>query len=197
VGSLAKNSEIDFRNFRLQIDSLFEVGLEGEFQYPALPGTQIWLDEVSNCPKWSGGINSPPKTASNFKSICRRKLPKSISEFFDHEPTKSSRNSNFAPLYLKLLPVPTVSEVKEAIDLLKKNKAPGNDSLPAELFKSGGEVLMRALVDLQSLEWRTLTWRVECGNYRVISLLPAAYKLFSLIIASRLKPMMETFLHHY
>jgi hypothetical protein len=114
----------------------------------------------------------------------------------------------------KEFPVPTVSEVKEAIDLLKKNKAPGNDSLPAELFKSGGEVLMRALHGLicrawseERLpeEWKTAVicpiykkgCKLECGNYRGISLLPAAYKLFSLIIASRLKPMMETFLHHY
>jgi hypothetical protein len=38
-------------------------------------------------------------------------------------------------------PPPTVEETVAAIKKLRKNKSPGSDSLPAELYKSGGKAL--------------------------------------------------------
>jgi len=37
-----------------------------------------------------------------------------------------------------LVPGPSASEVKLAIDKLKSHKSPGIDQIPAELFKVGG-----------------------------------------------------------
>lgn len=108
----------------------------------------------------------------------------------------------------------TVSEVKDAINSLKKNKAPGDDSIAAELFKVGGERLVIAVHELITRSWSEETlpneWKtgvicpifkkgckLECQNYRGISLLPYAYKIFPLILATRLKPLMEGFLHPY
>jgi endonuclease/exonuclease/phosphatase family metal-dependent hydrolase len=114
----------------------------------------------------------------------------------------------------KEIPPPSLSEVKDAINSLKNNKAPGDDSLPAELFKAGGERLAIAVHELivrvwgeETLpeEWKTGVicpifkkgCKLECQNYRGISLLPSVYKIFSLLIADRLKPLMESFLHPY
>jgi hypothetical protein len=96
---------------------------------------------------------------------------------------------------------PTRHEVDEAISKLKNNKAPGDDDLPGELFKAGGatlrDVLHRLIVrtwcdEKMPEEWKT---GIICANYRGISLLPTAYKIFSLILAERLQPLMEEFLH--
>jgi hypothetical protein len=114
----------------------------------------------------------------------------------------------------KEFPSPSLNEVKNAFNSLKNNKAPGDDNLPAELFKAGGENLIRLVHELissvwseQSLpkEWKTAVicpiykkgCKLDCRNYRGISLLPAVYKIFSLVLAERLKPLMEEFVHPY
>jgi hypothetical protein len=40
---------------------------------------------------------------------------------------------------------PTVEEVEMAVQNLKKYKAPGTDNIPAELFKCGGNELLKHL----------------------------------------------------
>jgi Reverse transcriptase (RNA-dependent DNA polymerase) len=97
---------------------------------------------------------------------------------------------------------------------LKNKKTPGDDSLQGELFRAGSVRLIDTLHELivrhwseekLSDEWKTGVicpifkkgCKLECANYRGISLLPTAYKIFSLILAERLKPLMEGFLHPY
>jgi hypothetical protein len=109
---------------------------------------------------------------------------------------------------------PSRKEVEDAISKLKNNKAPGDDSLPGELFKAGSARLTNILHGLivrhwseEKLpdEWKTGVicpifkkgCKLECGNYRGISLLPSAYKIFSNILADRLQPLVEDFLHPY
>jgi hypothetical protein len=109
---------------------------------------------------------------------------------------------------------PTKQEVVAAISKLKNNKAPGDDNLSGELFKAGGAGLIETLHQLirsywsdENLpcEWKTGVicpifkkgCKLECANYRGISLLPTAYKIFSTILAERLQPLMENFLHPY
>jgi hypothetical protein len=112
------------------------------------------------------------------------------------------------------VPAPTRQDVEDAISRLKNNKAPGDDNLSGELFKAGGARLREALHRLISgiwsdeklpEEWKTGVicpifkkgCKLDCANYRGISLLPTAYKVFSLILAERLQPLMEDFLHPY
>jgi hypothetical protein len=111
-------------------------------------------------------------------------------------------------------PPPSKQEVDNAVSRLKNNKAPGDDDLPGELFRAGGanlrNVLHRLILRVWSdeklpEEWKTGVicpifkkgCKLECSNYRGISLLPTAYKIFSLILAERLQPLMENFLHPY
>lgn len=109
---------------------------------------------------------------------------------------------------------PSREDVISAINSLKNNKAPGNDSLSAELFKAGGSSLVDHLNKLVERCWSEEKlpneWKMgvicpifkkgcklECKNYRGISLLPTAYKILSIILAERLKPLMENFLQPY
>lgn len=101
-----------------------------------------------------------------------------------------------------MLPV-TLDELQHAIKLLKPNKAPGPDSIVAEMFKHGGNSLHNYLLELintmlstratpthmQLTEIITLFKkgdRLSCNNYRPISLLSYLYKLVMQIIYNRL-----------
>jgi Reverse transcriptase (RNA-dependent DNA polymerase) len=114
----------------------------------------------------------------------------------------------------KRISAPSRTEVEDAINRLKNNKAPGDDSLPGELFKSGGTQLKSAVYELivkvwssEKLpkEWKTGVicpifkkgCKLECANYRGIMLLPSGYKIFSILLADILRPLMEDFLHPY
>ncbi|KAI5715018.1 hypothetical protein M8J77_009060 [Diaphorina citri] len=99
---------------------------------------------------------------------------------------------------------PTLREVKDAIDNMKNGKSPGEDGIPVEIFKYGGEGIKRYIHKLIILIWRKETipkeWneavvvplhkkgdKLECNNYRGISLLNTTYKILSKIILKRLK----------
>lgn len=114
----------------------------------------------------------------------------------------------------KEIPTPSLEEVEEAIGHMKNHKAPGDDSLSGELFKAGGRKLALAMHKLivrfwseETLpgEWRTSVicplykkgCKLECSNYRGISLLPTAYKILSRILFTRLEPHAENFIQPY
>lgn len=98
---------------------------------------------------------------------------------------------------------PTLEEVRESTTNMSNDKAPGVDNIPAELIKYGGKQTMEQLHRLILEIWRTekmpTEWntsiicpvykkgeRLNCNNYRGISLLPAAYKIFSNIVKKRI-----------
>ncbi|XP_073848775.1 uncharacterized protein [Musca autumnalis] len=109
---------------------------------------------------------------------------------------------------------PGQDEVRTAINRLKNNKAAGADGLPAELFKTGGDALIRCMHQLVSTIWQEERipddWNLSilcpvhkrgdktvCSNYRGISLLPIAYKIVSGILCERLKPMVNEIIGPY
>jgi hypothetical protein len=53
--------------------------------------------------------------------------------------------------------ITTVEEMKEAIDKLKNNKAPGPDNINAELIKSSKPVLINILHKIIHKVWETET----------------------------------------
>ena len=99
---------------------------------------------------------------------------------------------------------PTMDEMVRAIKGLKDGKAPGGDGIPAEVWKYGGANLSQQTAPMyhQSMGGRPCTTSLEgcqhshhlqkkeneqkCGNYRGISLLSAAGKIFARILLNRL-----------
>lgn len=111
------------------------------------------------------------------------------------------------------IPPPTLDEVK-AIRQMKNNKAPGIDGISAEIIKSRGAPLIRELHDLLQEIWvkeeMPAEWRksiicpiykkgdkLKCENYRRISLLCVAYKIFTKILAKRISPLAERIIGEY
>ena len=98
--------------------------------------------------------------------------------------------------------IPTVDEMARAIAGLKDGKAPGGDGIPAEVWKHGGDNLFSRLHQLITNAWEMdyvpQAWkdasiitiykkgdRTDCGNYRGISLLSIAGKIFARILLNR------------
>ncbi|CAH8656790.1 unnamed protein product [Schistosoma margrebowiei] len=90
---------------------------------------------------------------------------------------------------------PNEAEVRKEPQLLKRYKSPGPDDLPPALFKDDGDFLTKELTTLLTKVWVlesvSTSWnesivvpifkkgsRRSCNNYRGISLLPIASKLF-------------------
>jgi hypothetical protein len=101
--------------------------------------------------------------------------------------------------------VPGSSRLKAeiAIGKLKKYKSPGSDEIPAELIQAGGELLLSAIHKLTNFVWSKEElpdqWKesiivpvqikgdkIDCHNYRGISLLSTSYTVLSNILLSRL-----------
>jgi hypothetical protein len=99
-------------------------------------------------------------------------------------------------------------EVEIAIAKLTKYKSPGNDKIPAELIQTGGEMLLSAIHKLFNSIWNKEQlpdqWKesiivpihkkgdkMDCNNYRGISLLSTSYKMLSNTLLSRLSPYVD------
>ncbi|KAI0217907.1 putative aarF domain-containing protein kinase 5 [Lamellibrachia satsuma] len=99
--------------------------------------------------------------------------------------------------------IPNMDEMARAIAGLKDGKAPGGDGIPAEVWKHGGDNLSNRLHQLITKAWEEgsvpQAWkdasivtiykkgdRTDCGNYRGISLLSIAGKIFARILLNRL-----------
>jgi hypothetical protein len=102
-----------------------------------------------------------------------------------------------------LVPEPSVSEVKIAIEKLQRHKSPGIDQIPAEMIKAGGRIIRSEIHKLINSIWNKEElpeqWKesiivpvykkgdkTDCSNYRGISLLSTTYKILSNILLSRL-----------
>uniref|UniRef100_A0A0A9WMT6 Reverse transcriptase domain-containing protein n=2 Tax=Lygus hesperus TaxID=30085 RepID=A0A0A9WMT6_LYGHE len=109
---------------------------------------------------------------------------------------------------------PSLNEVQNAIKKLKNNKSSGSDGIVAEFLKNGGERLTESLHALILLIWNqekmpeewctSLVFpihkkgdKMECQNYRGISLLAVTYKVLSLILLERIKGYAEEALGVY
>ena len=97
---------------------------------------------------------------------------------------------------------PTKEEIAGAIKSLKNKKAPGEDGIPAEIYKACATVLLDPLHRLFSSIWDSevfpTDWstslllpflkkgdRTICENYRGISLLNVATKIFATVLLNR------------
>ena len=99
---------------------------------------------------------------------------------------------------------PSEAEVSKAIKQLSGGKAPGDDAIPAEIYKLGGPAIVHRVTELLEAIWSSETvpqqWkdasiisiykrkgsRHLCDNYRGISLLCIAGKILARILLNRL-----------
>lgn len=110
--------------------------------------------------------------------------------------------------------LPTMEDTRKAIIKLKNNKAPGLDNIPGELLKHGGSQLVAKLHELilkvwkeerMPEEWRTSVIcpiykkgdKLVCENYRGISLISTAYKVFTNILRDKLEENAENIIGEY
>jgi sorting nexin-29 len=107
------------------------------------------------------------------------------------------------------IPIPTLEEVNCAVLKLENDRASGPDGLNAELLKVDKIYLVNRLWKLIEKIWKEemfpSQWeeglicpiykkgdRMMCENYRGVSLLNTACKVFSVILFQRLQPIVET-----
>ena len=103
---------------------------------------------------------------------------------------------------------PSYEEVTHVIKCKKNHKTPGTDQILAEFLKKGGEALWRRIHHLIKLIWTQYKipeeWsmgiiqpiykkgdKLECSNYRAITLLNITYKVLSGILYNRLAEYVE------
>lgn len=122
----------------------------------------------------------------------------------NHEPPSQRPPSDImnAPTYDANCEPPTEDEIREAIKKLKNNKASGEDGLPAEIYKSCPDLMARWLHRILGAVWHSekvpQDWsdsillpffkkgdRRVCSNYRGISLIDVASKIFSVVLLRR------------
>ncbi|CAH8492285.1 unnamed protein product [Dicrocoelium dendriticum] len=144
----------------------------------------------------------------------RRRLGRWSEHFalqFNH-PTQSPATPP-APMY-DAWPVstapPNEAEIRNVVQSLKRHKASGPDNLPPALFKDGGSVLISEILSLFTKVWTEekvpSSWgesvivpihkkgsRDDCCNYRGISLISVASKIFVSVLLGRLSTTREEF----
>jgi hypothetical protein len=109
---------------------------------------------------------------------------------------------------------PTLQETLGVIRNLKNNRAPGKDSVTLELMKYGGRKLWNRIHQLVKTIWETeqmpQEWdttiicpiytqgdKLECRNYRGISLLSVNYKILTNLLTRYIEPYVEEILGDY
>jgi hypothetical protein len=104
---------------------------------------------------------------------------------------------------------PTVAEVQQAVTQMRNRKAPGIDEITADLIKAGGTPVVKWLhkifVNIWKSEEIVEDWssailirlfknkgdKKSCDNYRGISLLVVASKIFSRVILNRIQTLID------
>ena len=141
----------------------------------------------------------------------KEEILKRWAEHFNNVLNRQSEINNDAIDPLPQIPVntsrddpPTLLETEKAIHILSRGKAPGSDSIPAEIYRDGGPVLTEKLHQLFSQMWAHETIpqefkddsithiykrkgnRQACDNHRGISLLSITGKILARILLNRL-----------
>ena len=109
---------------------------------------------------------------------------------------------------------PTYEEVTYVIMCLKNHKAAGSDGITAELLSNGGDALFHRIHQLIQMIWREERvpdeWtlgiihpiykkgdKLQCSNYRAITLLNVTYKILSGVLYNRIVLYAEEIMGEY
>ena len=137
----------------------------------------------------------------------------------EHFSTLLNRPSTVDPTALEQVPqqttlndldlTPSMDELTKAIQQTNYGRAPGKDGIPAEIYKATGPRAMEVFLDIIQSIWdqektpedfrdalivalyKNKGSKPDCGNYRGISLLSIAGKIFARVVLNRLMAVSE------
>ncbi|XP_062841273.1 uncharacterized protein LOC134300780 [Trichomycterus rosablanca] len=160
---------------------------------PPRPNTAPLLSTNGTLLKEKKAINE--RWREHFSTLLNR--PSTVSnEALDQIPQRPTLDN------LDLLP--SLKEIQKAIKQTSLGKAPGQDGIPAEIYKTAGPVALDAFRNLLCSIWeeedmpqefrnakivslhKNKGSKSDCGNYRGISLLSTAGKILARVILNRL-----------
>ena len=165
----------------------------------------------------SSGV-SPLLTEDGSTLITEKdKILERWAQHFENVLNRQSEINNIAIERLPQIPMnadmdepPTLLETEKAIHILSRGKAPGSDSIPAEVYREGGTALTEKLHHLFLQMWDQETIPQEfkdasiihiykrkgnqqaCDNHRGISLLCIAGKILARVLLNRLMLHLES-----
>ena len=155
----------------------------------------------------SNVISDPTQIRDRWRSHFNRVLNTTASSYDDSVFNIIPQQ----PIMEELARPPAVEEVRCALSQVKCNRAAGKDRIPAELLIYGGEQLLTFLHTICTEVWSSELIPKEwvdsiivplpkkgnlqlCDNWRGISLLSVAGKVFACVLANRITPVAESIL---
>ena len=175
----------DMKNFYSALKQVYGPTSSGSSPLLAADGTTLLTTTEEIMERWTEHFNGVLNRPSAINDAAIDRLPQVTTNDTLDEP-------------------PTLLETQKAIQLLSAGKAPGADSIPAEVYKAGGPALVEKLHQLFLLMWQEESIpqdfkdasiihlykrkgnRQACDNHRGISLLSIAGKILARILLNRL-----------
>jgi len=155
--------------------------------------------------------SSPPLLSADGNTLISD-IEKIVERWAEHFNSVLNRPSNIDEEVIDRLPqvpIDAEAEVTKAIKRLSSGKAPGADSIPAEVYAAGGPKLIESLTSLFTTMWtqerlpqdfkdatiihlfKRKGFRNSCDNHRGISLLSIAGKILARVLLNRLNAHLE------
>jgi len=161
---------------------------------------------------------SPPLLSSDGNTLIsdKEKILERWAEHFNNVLNRPSTINEEAIARLPQVPIddslenpPTVEEIAKAIKCMSSDRAPGGDSIPSEVYASGGPKMIESLRSLFTSMWtqeklpqefkdasiihlyKRKGNRNSCDNHRGISLLSIAGKILARVLLNRLNAHLE------
>ena len=175
----------DMKNFYAGLREIYGPTTSGSSPLLDTDGTTLITDKEKILERWAEHFNNVLNRPSTISEEAINRLPQ-------------------VPTNLSLDVPPTLDEISKAINLLSSGKAPGEDAIPAEIYKEGGKALTDKLHQLFKLIWQHESVpqafkdasiihlykrkgnRQTCDNHRGISLLSIAGKALARVLLNRL-----------
>ena len=175
----------DMKKFYDGLREVYGPTTSGSSPLLSADGSTLITDKDKILERWAEHFNSVLNRPSNINDEAINRLPQ-------------------VPVNEMLDAIPTFEEIQKAIRQLTSGKAPGSDSIPAEVYKEGGRALTEKLHQLLQLIWQHETLpqdfkdasiihlykrkgnRQACDNHRGISLLSIAGKILARVLLNRL-----------